>query len=128
MAFKRTLVECSGCGRKGFTGFMGSDDTAIIDNGLVIRFWECGFHGGFHDGAAMGEPAPDWSLCHDCLVTLLETFPRLAEKVPPGLHSCDDAVPCCRWARKHCEDTDALLCPNLDESGNLVWTPWVDLF
>jgi hypothetical protein len=79
------LVICSACEKS----VKAVRDTDLPDDGWVLDFDYFGYYGGFTD---------EMSVCHDCVVKLLELFPRLGELVGANNHPCQDAVPCCRHA------------------------------
>lgn len=102
---------------------MAGVDDKYLDNGITIPFRACGHYNGFTDNEPWEQIEDDevWSLCHDCVLLFLRTFPRLAAKLPPGLHPCADEVPCCEYAWKARRDEPGVLVGRKDETGRLVW-------
>jgi len=91
------LVICSACEKS----VKAVRDTDLPDDGWVLDFDYFGYYSGFTDemSALLGaEPSRKLTMCHDCVVKLLELFPRLGELVGANNHPCQDAVPCCRHA------------------------------
>jgi hypothetical protein len=71
------------------------------DNGWVLPFDAFGYYGGFDDNIGItlgGTRSREWILCHDCVVKLLELFPRLSETIGANAHPCSSDTPCCRHA------------------------------
>lgn len=93
------------------------------DNGWVLPFDIFGYYSGFDDNVPVliGEQrSREFILCHDCVVKMLNLFPRLAEAVGPDTHPCDDDTPCCRHAW---QATDIF---GTDGPGVKIRTAWPD--
>jgi hypothetical protein len=93
---ERTVV-CTACEKP----VKAAHETDLPDDGWVLDFDYFGYYSGFTDEfhALIGaEPSRKFTMCHDCVVKLLELFPRLGELVGANNHPCQDAVPCCRHA------------------------------
>ena len=77
----------------------------LPDNGWAIPLKDFGYYGGFSDNDFIfddnrGDIKDYLVVCHDCVLRLLETFPRLAERIGFGSHSMsgNDERPCCDYA------------------------------
>lgn len=74
---------------------------SLPDRGWTLHYGTFGYYGGFSDDQddlyGHGE-LKYWWLCHGCITTLLETFPRLGDSLGPGHHPCESDTPCCRHA------------------------------
>ena len=91
-----TGFACTACG-----GGTVSPEDGIIDNGWALPYELFGYYGGFTDDIQLlmdSRQSRRWFLCHDCIVKLFNLFPRLAETINAGQHSCSDATPCCKFA------------------------------
>lgn len=87
-------ATCSACGEQALC----TQQDHYPDDGWVLPFDTFGYYGGFDDNIDVllgGRISREWIFCHDCVVKLLNTFPRLAESVGPNCHSCDSDTPCC---------------------------------
>jgi hypothetical protein len=92
---------CNGC------GIMAPHHTQeqMPENGWVIPFEHLGYYAGFTDEieVLLGERESNlWTLCHDCVIKLLETFPLLGILIEKGAHSMfgPNDIPCCKYAWK----------------------------
>ena len=95
----RSAVKCDACGQAR----QASMPTATtIDGGWYLPYEHFGFYAGFTDNleALMADDEPrSWSICHDCVVKFLDTFPLLAKSIESGgHHSPYEAKPCCNYA------------------------------
>ena len=77
----------------------------LPDNGWAIPIRDFGYYGGFSDNDLSyddnrGDIKDYLVMCHDCVLRLLEIFPRLAKRIGFGAHSMlgDDERPCCDYA------------------------------
>lgn len=123
--------RCDGCGQDDIPATKTPQGNIILDNGISLPFWDCGYYSGFSDG-----PGPDvdegllshWALCHDCVVRMLEVLPRLSSRLSPGMHPYAGAQPCCKWAYSVDYDVEppATMLPGLDAHGDLVWVRLVE--
>lgn len=99
----RKQIECSACGETQMAGYQDS----IFNDGWVMDSRRFGYYSGFDDELFVGEDEQreEWLLCHDCVVMLLEAFPRLGATVKKGSHPTknEDGTPCCKWAWKNIE-------------------------
>jgi hypothetical protein len=94
MTSEKETTTCMGCGSQVKSADLNSD---LPDNGWKLYPDDFGYYSGFHDSFGEEESRP-FIICHDCVVKLLELFPRLAEMIHPGGHPCQDETPCCRHA------------------------------
>jgi hypothetical protein len=114
------MTECDACGFEQKTLFGNKHQ---VEGGITIPFRALGHYGGFTDNEPWEEiEDPEvWVLCHDCVLHFLRAFPRLAATLVPGLHSCEDSVPCCAWAWKPHPSGSGVLVGKKDETGVLSW-------
>jgi len=90
------ITVCMNCNALVESAHAGS---SLPDNGWSLPVDSFGYDNGFSDvWGEEGEEPRRFHMCHDCVVMLLELFPRLAEMVGRGGHPCDDETPCCRHA------------------------------
>ena len=92
---------CSACGYKA----PHHSQKEMPENGWVLPFESLGYYAGFTDEVEVllgSRESRFWTLCHDCVVKLLETFPLLGDSIEQGSHSQmgPNDAPCCRWAWK----------------------------
>jgi len=99
----KKIIECDACGEY----YQAGSQEFIFDNGWVMKSKQFGYYGGFDDEMFTDEDEErdDWFMCHDCIVVLLETFPKLGATVGKGSHPCEDETPCCQWAWRTSGDT-----------------------
>ena len=92
----KKIIECDACGEFYQAGIQDF----IFDNGWVLDSTRFGYYSGFDDELwpSENEERANWLMCHDCVVKLLETFPRLGATISKGAHPCEDETPCCQWA------------------------------
>jgi len=92
----RNMIECSACGEEHVAG----TQDFIFNNGWVLDSTRFGYYSGFDDELWPSEEdeRKNWLMCHDCVVMLLEAFPRLGATINKGAHTCEDETPCCKWA------------------------------
>jgi hypothetical protein len=93
-------VMCDACGEMYPASI--SSPTAI-DDGWWLPYETFGYYNGFTDNieAIMksDELLKSWSMCHACIVKLLDTFPLLAKSIERGAHpSPYSEKPCCNYA------------------------------
>jgi hypothetical protein len=81
-------VTCSGCGSNGPATVDG-----LLKNGWLLRPFDFGYWMGFSD---MFEGDMRWNICHDCVLSFFDTFPRLAAQHPRALHEYGKE-PCCEF-------------------------------
>lgn len=89
-------VSCSAC-KKQVPSSEGGE--SLPEAGLILRYPEFGYYDGFYDFTTADDLTP-WTLCHDCVIKLLDTFPKLKKSLRGGLHPCNGDVPCCEFAWK----------------------------
>ncbi len=85
---------CIGCGNM----MPHHSQKDLPENGWVIPLGDLGYYGGFSDE----EKPHSVTLCHDCVIKLLELFPMFGVLIGKGGHSSlgSDEKPCCQWAWK----------------------------
>lgn len=44
------------------------------------------------------------TLCHDCVLRMIELFPVMGEKLGKGCHPCNSMTPCCAFAWRSIDD------------------------
>ncbi len=93
-----SVIKCDGCD-KDVPCF---SQNKLPEHGLSLRLATMDYYGGFSDFIE-GDP-PEFLLCHDCSLTLLTSLPRIASKLPKGLHPCELEKPCCDYAWKWTDD------------------------
>ena len=112
----RTVV-CDNCGK---TTPATQQDTAP-DYGWSINTNALGYYGGFDDNLDASRES-EVLICHDCVVSLIESFPAFAKNIERGGHPavgwssssgpCTDVKPCCKycwgWERYINEDGKAV--------------------
>jgi len=96
------INNCDACGAA-----LPEDTPWFPDDGWSLDWVNFGGYSQFMD--VLDEPnRPTWTLCHDCVVKFLETFPALAVDIPLGAHPSRTEAPCCPWSyRLSWEDGDA---------------------
>ena len=96
------INNCDACGAA-----LPEDTPWFPDDGWSLDWANFGGYSQFMD--VLDEPnRPTWTLCHDCVVKFLETFPALAVDIPLGAHPSRTEAPCCPWSyRLLWEDGDA---------------------
>lgn len=103
-------ITCDTCGLEQRT----TQQDKLPDGGWSLPIDHFGYYGGFDDNVDVllgGEESSFVSMCHDCVVKMLNTFPLLSEKMKGGRHpnfihtdfrdDTDDGTlhpSCCRWA------------------------------
>jgi hypothetical protein len=113
-----TGIACSACGG----GVPSSEpNSKLLDNGWVLPYDTFGYYGGFTDNVSVllgHTESRHWNLCHDCVLSFLNLFPRLARSINSGQHPCDDEKPCCRFAWRLKENGECCQHPQFGE--------WID--
>jgi hypothetical protein len=115
----KKIIECDACGEY----YEAGSQEFIFDNGWVMKSKQFGYYGGFDDEmfADEDEERDDWFMCHDCIVVLLETFPKLGATISKGSHPCENDTPCCRWAWRSIDIPDGRTFQLSNDNGE-----WVD--
>jgi hypothetical protein len=92
----KKIIECDACGEF----YEAGSQDFIFDNGWVLDSTRFGYYAGFDDELwpSENEERANWLMCHDCIVMLLEAFPRLGATIGKGAHPCQNDTPCCKWA------------------------------
>lgn len=112
------ITVCMNCDALVESAHTGS---SLPDNGWSLPVDSFGYDCGFSDSWEDEDEEPcRFLMCHDCVARLLELFPRLAEMIGPGGHSCEDETPCCRHAW---QSTDLF---GTSEFGVRTRTAWPD--
>jgi len=96
-------VTCDNCGRDVPAG---TQDTCP-DNGWSFDPRRFGYYGGFDDNfAELLEDVAEVTMCHECVVSLIEAFPAFKKHVTRGGHPsinwngeqpCTETKPCCNY-------------------------------
>ena len=96
------INNCDACGAA-----LPEDTPWFPDDGWSLDWANFGGYSQFMD--VLDEPnRPTWTMCHNCVVKFLETFPALAVDIPIGAHPSRTEAPCCPWSyRLSWEDGDA---------------------
>jgi hypothetical protein len=103
-------ITCDTCGLEQ----RNTQQKSLPDGGWSLDIDNFGYYGGFDDNIEVslsGKPTRYVSMCHDCVVKLLTTFPLLGQKLEGGHHpnfmhtdfrdEGDNGTlhpSCCRWA------------------------------
>ena len=104
------MITCDTCGLEQ----RNTQQSVSPDGGWSLPIDHFGYYGGFDDCVDVligGEQTRFLSMCHDCVVKLMTTFPLLGNKFQSGCHpnfihtdfrdDGDDGTlhpSCCRWA------------------------------
>lgn len=88
------VIKCDGCGND----VPCFSQVNLPEHGLYLKIATMDYYGGFSD--FIEEDPPEFLICHDCSLTLLTSLPRIASKLPKGLHPCELDKPCCDYAWK----------------------------
>ena len=92
MTYKQNHINCYGCSTR--IPLVGEDIDMPV-NGLSLSL--AGNYDGFNDDTS--DHAPRLILCHDCVLRLIELFPRAGREMQQGCHPIDNDsdTPCCAY-------------------------------
>ena len=102
-----TTVTCDACGNE----VERHDFSNVPALGWTVPYDTLGYYYGFTDNLdeLEHETTRTFSMCHDCVVRFLETFPLLKRFIQKGSHpSSDEDKPCCDFAWKIQNDRPVL--------------------
>lgn len=93
MTYKQEHINCYGCEARIELVEAGNVETPLAG----LSFSLAGYDSGFNDDTSDHNPL--LILCHDCVLRLIDLFPRAGREMQRACHpnGNDDDTPCCQY-------------------------------